>query len=89
MNSFILFYYYIFLLLPTEQSSSECCYIKTNFDCNYTFPIDSAPNKIPFGAKPIRKDVITIGIWFNLTRFWCLTSALCVASPVTGLFAIG
>ena len=24
--------------------------IKPNFDCNYTFPIDSTPNGIPFSA---------------------------------------
>ena len=33
----------------------ETCQIKSNLDCNYTFPIDVALSGIPFGAKSIRK----------------------------------
>ena len=29
------------------------CKMKSNFDCNYTFPIYLTPNEIPFGAKSI------------------------------------
>ena len=29
----------------------ESCCIKPNLDCNYPFPVDSAQNGIPFGAK--------------------------------------
>ena len=28
---------------------------KPNSDCNCAFPFDLAPNRIPFGAKPIGK----------------------------------
>ena len=28
-----------------------CLINKPNLDCNYTYPSDFAPNKIPFGAK--------------------------------------
>ena len=28
---------------------------KPNLDCNYTIPIDLAPNGVPFGAKSIEK----------------------------------
>ena len=42
-------------------------------DCNYTFPIDLAPNGIAFGAKSTPEEciiiVITFQIWFGPTRF--------------------
>ena len=47
---------------PTQKFFSKSCYSRSNLDCNYTFPIDSAPNEIPLGA-------ITIQIWFGFTRF--------------------
>ena len=39
-------------LVHTEKESGE---IKPNFNCNYTFPIELAPNELPFGAKSIGK----------------------------------
>ena len=41
---------------------------KSNFDCNYNFSINLAPNEIPFDKKTHRKSVITIQIWFGLTK---------------------
>ena len=35
----------------TEKYIFESCYIKLNLDCDYIFPIDLAPNRIPFGVK--------------------------------------
>ena len=35
--------------------TDESCYIIKHLGCDYTFPIDSAPNGIPFGAKLIGK----------------------------------
>ena len=29
--------------------------MEPNLDCNYTFPIDLAPNGLPVGAKSIEK----------------------------------
>ena len=43
--------------------------IKSNLDCDYTFSIDLVPMGIPFGAKFIGKNAISIQIQFNLTRF--------------------
>ena len=37
---------------------AESCPIKTNLDCNYTFPMDLASNGIPFGGKPIGKAIM-------------------------------
>ena len=34
---------------------SESCLCNPNFDCNYTFSIDLAPNGITFGVKSIGK----------------------------------
>ena len=42
---------------------------KPNLDYNYTFPIYLVLKGIPFGVKSIEKRVITIQIWFDLTRF--------------------
>ena len=39
--------------IDTEQSISEFSWSKPTFVCNYTFPINLAPNGIPFGAKLI------------------------------------
>ena len=33
------------------------------------FLIDLAPNRNPCGVKSVEKIVVTIQIWFNLTRF--------------------
>ena len=48
---------------------SESCWIKPNMDCNYNFLIDLEPNGIPLWFPINRKMVITIQIWFYLTRF--------------------
>ena len=41
---------------PTHREIfSESCSTKLNLDCNYTFHIDLAPNRIPFNAKSIGK----------------------------------
>ena len=34
----------------TDKSISESCKIRPNFDYNYKFAIDLAPNGIPFGV---------------------------------------
>ena len=49
--------------IRNRENFSQCSKIKPNSDL--------APNEIPFGAKSVsnRKSVITIQIWFNLTRF--------------------
>ena len=36
-----------------SENFSESCLSKLNLDCNYTFPIDSAPNGIPLGVTSI------------------------------------
>ena len=41
--------------LKIREINFESCKIKQNFDCNYTFPINLAQNRIPFGAKSIGK----------------------------------
>ena len=42
----------IIIALSTHgEIFSESCWPKTNLDCNYHFPIDLAPNRIPFGVK--------------------------------------
>ena len=33
------------LTMYTEKSISDSCYIKPNFDCNYSFQVDLAPNR--------------------------------------------
>ena len=42
---------------PRQEIISESWWIKSNFECNYTFPMDLflnvAPNSISFGAKSI------------------------------------
>ena len=38
-------------LLHSDEFISEYCWIKPNLDSNYTFAIDLASNRIPFGAK--------------------------------------
>ena len=43
--------------------------LKTNLDCNYTFPIDLASNGNPIDAILIGKSVITIQIYFDPTSF--------------------
>ena len=37
-----------------ELDFQSCC-VKPNFACHHTFPIDLAPNKIPFNAESIGK----------------------------------
>ena len=39
------------LSIQTEKSFLESGSIKQNLDCNYTFPIDPAANRIPSGVK--------------------------------------
>ena len=39
----------------TEESFLNLVEPDPNLDSNYTFPIDFAPNGIPFGAKSIGK----------------------------------
>ena len=41
---------------------------QSNSDCNSTFPLNLAQNKIRFGAHQYRKSIITISVGFNLTR---------------------
>ena len=43
-------------------------YGKPNLDSDYTFPIDLASNGILFGAKSTGRKIITIQIWFNLSK---------------------
>ena len=43
--------------------------IKSNLDCNYTFPIDLVPNRITFGAKSIGKMLLQTKFFYDLTRF--------------------
>ena len=38
-----------------KELDLEFCSIKPNLYYNYTFPIDLAPNGIPFGAKPLNQ----------------------------------
>ena len=39
----------------TQECISGYCFINLNLDCNFTFPVDFAPNRVPFGAKSIGK----------------------------------
>ena len=41
--------------MHAEKSIFESCYVIRDFNCNYTFPIDFAPNRIPFGKKNLWK----------------------------------
>ena len=52
-----------------SEIDPESCQSKPDLDCNYTFPIDLSPIRIPNGDKSIEKMVITILLWFELTRF--------------------
>ena len=51
--------------IHTDKSFFELCSIKPNFDCNYTFPIDLAPNEIRFGVKSTRKKKFNSKFGFN------------------------
>ena len=52
-----------------RQLFSQSGLIEPNFDCNYPFSVDLAPNGIVLGAKSIGKGVITLQIWLRSTRF--------------------
>ena len=77
LSDYYCFYLYVLNIynqirrLPWPQANTEkyifkSCQIRTDLDCNYTFPIDLAPNSIPFG---VAYNVIIIQIWSNVIRF--------------------
>ena len=43
------------MLIKGSLEYSECCQIKANFDCNYIFLIDLAPERISFRVKSMVK----------------------------------
>ena len=49
-------------LIFDRMHNSESYYIRPNLDCNYTIPINSAPNGINFGVKWIENSECTIQI---------------------------
>ena len=54
-NPFYVFDQQRYVQTTNSEIGSEFDAIKSNFNCDYTFPIDLAPNQVPFSAESIGK----------------------------------
>ena len=71
------------LLTSYRELFSESCQSEPNLECNHSFPIDLAPNGIPFGAKSIGS-VIRIQICLDYQDFEKIS--LCDKISIKGTF---